>query len=62
MIYLGLDWAEDHHDVALMNEAGTVLDERRIGDTVEDVVLIHELVRETDATRGTGGAAGRGER
>jgi hypothetical protein len=44
MIYLGLDWAEDHHDVALMNEAGTVLDERRIGDTMEDVVLIHELV------------------
>jgi glycosyltransferase involved in cell wall biosynthesis len=38
MIYLGLDWAEDHHDVALMNEAGTVLDERRIGDTMEDGV------------------------
>src|ERR1035437_623079 len=44
MIYLGLVWAEDHHDVALLEEAGTVLDERRIGDTMEGVVLIHELV------------------
>src|SRR5437763_7596546 len=27
----GVDWAEGHHDVAVVDEAGTVLVERRIG-------------------------------
>ena len=53
MICLGLDWAEDHHDVVVMDEAGTVLEERRVDDTMEGVVLIHELVgaHETDPSQ-----------
>lgn len=35
MITCGIDWAEVHHDVALMNEAGTILERRRI-DTGPD--------------------------
>lgn len=27
----GIDWAEDHHDVAVVDESGTVRAERRIG-------------------------------
>lgn len=46
MIYLGLDWSEHHHDVALLDEAGVGLGERRVDDTMEGVVLIHELVGE----------------
>ena len=44
MIYLGLDWAEDHHDIAVMDEAGAVLGERRVDDTMGGVRAIHELV------------------
>jgi hypothetical protein len=31
----GIDWAEDHHDVALVDEAGQVVASRRIGDDPE---------------------------
>ena len=34
MITCGIDWAEDHHDVALVDEAGRLLAKRRIGDDV----------------------------
>ena len=30
MIFIGDDWAEDHHDVYLMNEAGQRLASRRL--------------------------------
>jgi len=49
MIYLGLDWAEDHHDIAVMDEAGTVLGNRQVGDTIDGVTLIHELVAAHEA-------------
>jgi hypothetical protein len=31
-VFCGIDWAEDHYDVALVDEAGVVLTERRIDD------------------------------
>src|ERR1700752_3939997 len=31
-IYCGIDWAEDHHDVALVNRDGQLLARRRISD------------------------------
>lgn len=49
MIHLGLDWADDHHDIAVMDEAGTVLAERRVPDTMEGVADIHALVAEHEA-------------
>ena len=49
MIHLGLDWAEDHHDVALMDDEGAVLGERRVGNSMEGVGLIHELVGEHES-------------
>lgn len=44
MIFLGVDWAEDHHDICVMDEAGAVLGKRRIGDSVEGLSELHELV------------------
>ena len=31
-IYCGIDWSEHHHDVALVNDSGTLLGKRRISD------------------------------
>ena len=44
MIFVGDDWAEDHHDVALMDEAGKVLARRRLPEGVAGVGQLHELV------------------
>jgi hypothetical protein len=30
MLFVGDDWAEDHHDVELVDEAGTVLARQRL--------------------------------
>jgi len=45
-LYVGDDWAEDHHDVHLMNEAGERLAARRLPEGVEGVTALHELVAE----------------
>lgn len=44
MIYLGIDWAEAHHDVFLLDEAGIRLDKARVPDGLEGLRRIHELV------------------
>ena len=31
-IYCGIDWAENHHDIAIVDDAGTQLAKLRIGD------------------------------
>jgi transposase len=49
MIYLGIDWAEAHHDVCLLDEAGTRLGKARVPDGIEGLARIHELVGEHTA-------------
>ena len=44
MIYLGIDWAEAHNDVCLLDEAGARLDKARVPDGLEGLRRIHELV------------------
>lgn len=44
MIFVGIDWAEDHHDLCLRDEAGAGLGTRRVPDTVEGVRQIHDLL------------------
>ena len=46
MIFLGVDWAEAHHDLCLLSETGTVLARGRIPDGVEGVARLHEMVAE----------------
>jgi transposase len=44
VIFLGVDWAEDHHDLRLLNEQGERLGKARIPDSLEGVRRLHELV------------------
>lgn len=44
MIFLGVDWSEEHHDVAVLDDAGVVVGELRAADTMDGVAAIHQLV------------------
>jgi transposase len=43
-LFAGDDWAEDHHDVELMDEAGKVLAKRRLPEGVAGMTQLHELI------------------
>ena len=44
MIFVGVDWAEAHHDVCVLDEGGGVLGRARVPDGIEGVSRIHTLV------------------
>ena len=44
MIFVGVDWAEAHHDICVLDEAGEVLARKRIPDTLLGVRALHELL------------------
>ena len=44
MIFVGDDWAEDHHDVYLMEEAGQRLAARRLPEGLPGIRGLHELI------------------
>jgi hypothetical protein len=44
MIFVGVDWAEAHHDVCVMDEEGTVLARKRVADSLSGVRELHALV------------------
>jgi transposase len=44
MIFVGDDWAEDHHDVYLMNDAGQRLASRRLPEGLAGIRGLHELI------------------
>jgi transposase len=43
-LFVGDDWAEDHHDVELMDEAGKVLVKRRLPEGAAGITQLHGLV------------------
>ena len=43
-LFVGDDWAEDHHDVEVMDEAGRVLAKRRLPEGVAGMSQLHGLV------------------
>jgi transposase len=43
-LFAGDDWAEDHHDVEVMNEAGKVLAKKRLPEGVAGMAQLHELI------------------
>jgi len=43
-LFVGDDWAEDHHDVEVMNEAGKVLVKKRLPEGVAGMAELHELI------------------
>lgn len=46
MIFVGIDWAEAHHDVCVLGEDGRVLTTRRIPEGLDGVALLHALLEE----------------
>jgi transposase len=43
-LFVGDDWAEDHHDIEVMDEAGKVLARRRLSEGVAGMAGLHGLV------------------
>ena len=43
-LFVGDDWAEDHHDVEVMSEAGKVLAKKRLPEGVAGITQLHELI------------------
>jgi transposase len=44
VIYLGIDWAERHHDAFVMDEAGGLLAKARVPEGVQGLAKLHEMV------------------
>src|SRR5579875_557162 len=43
-LFVGDDWAVEHHDVEVMDEAGRVLVKRRLPEGVAGMTRLHELI------------------
>lgn len=44
MLFVGDDWAEDHHDIEIVDEAGRRLERRRLPEGVVGLETLHSLV------------------
>jgi transposase len=44
VLYAGDDWAEDHHDVALVDQAGRRLARARLNEGMAGIARFHELI------------------
>ncbi|HEX5881459.1 MAG TPA: IS110 family transposase [Actinomycetota bacterium] len=44
MIFVGVDWAERHHDVCLLADDGQLLATARVPDGIEGVARLHQLI------------------
>jgi Transposase len=44
LTFLGIDWAEDHHDLHILDAEGRTLARRRVPEGLDGVTLIHQLV------------------
>ena len=44
MIFVGVDWAEDHHDIDIRDDLGGQLAAKRVVHGVEGLAALHELV------------------
>ena len=46
MLFMGDDWAEDHHDVEIVDDQGKVLARRRLPEGLAGVTRLHALIAE----------------
>lgn len=44
LVFVGIDWAENHHDVCIIDQEGAILAKGRVADGVEGISKLHELV------------------
>ena len=47
-VYCGIDWAEDHHDIALADRDGKLLARRRISDDAAGLAQLLALLAALD--------------
>ena len=52
-LLVGDDWAQDHHDIEVMDEAGRVLARRRVPEGVAGIGQLHELISRFLPEQGT---------
>jgi transposase len=52
-LLVGDDWAQDHHDVEVMDEAGRVLARKRVPEGVAGIGQLHELISRFLPDQGT---------
>ena len=46
MLFVGDDWAEDHHDIEIVDHTGRVLARRRLPEGLDGVTRLHALIAE----------------
>jgi len=46
MLFVGDDWAEDHHDIEIVDDAGRVLARKRLPEGLKGVTRLHALIAE----------------
>ena len=46
MLFVGDDWAEEHHDVELQDQVGRVLAKARLEEGITGIARLHELIAE----------------
>jgi len=46
MLFVGDDWAEDHHDVEIVDDNGRVVVRRRLPEGLEGITRLHGLIAE----------------
>jgi transposase len=46
MLFVGDDWAEDHHDVEIVDDDGRVLARRRLPEGLDGITRLHALIAE----------------
>ena len=46
MLFVGDDWAEDHHDVEVQDEQGRAMRTARLPEGVDGMARFHDLVAE----------------
>ena len=46
MLFVGDDWAEDHHDVEIVDGSGKRLGQARLPDGIAGMTRLHEMLAE----------------
>ena len=46
VLFVGDDWAEEHHDVEVMDQAGRRLGRAKLGEGIAGVTRLHEMIAE----------------
>ncbi len=44
MVFVGIDWAEKHHDVCVIDQEGVILARGRVADGIEGISKLHGMV------------------